>query len=789
MTYPPNLLKLDSAFRVLLPEGATGATGELDYQGPYRVAAVLAGGTSDVKVIIPDPTAPRLGQVVALDDSPNVFLLGARPGDPVPPYLTLRLYPEFPLLASAINRGEPIILSGRPHEHPEGSGLWDLEDLGGDARPTIASRAQIESVSQVLADYGLILPNLASATAQLQGVLAELADTQADVSALLNLQLRDNLTAITGADGLYKAIDTGYVYQRTAGVNTRRPNLEAATPAALATTDGKAVAAQAAASTALSAQGNLTRAGLNAKTQADGPQQFDGSRWVWAASGTPNGGTVLAAAGGGVWVREAGLIWSARWFAVPGEADSSAALQAAVNALPIGGAIEGFSEEYNVLDLKLKSNMSLLNIKFKQLAGSVDLKSTLVIDGRVAAGAKSGILLLNVHVDGNRANQTNIITGSEDGGRHGFRVIGRVYDLTITDSSANNCASDGLEMYSADQIGVGGDYTFRNIKVRRSTFSNNRRHGASLDAGFGVLFEDCVANGNGLDLNTTDAVTHGNRGSRFGGQLYGNGIDVEGYDVGSACRDLRFTRCDLTGNALGSLLFLTQTNPDTVGYVPWRTLIVDGCNLDYGLEAHSEGWGVLFTPKALFKAATAKAFVDVRVLDCTVAGYVGFQSVDGPQWAGGEVFAPAPKQPVTLEYCVNPMLGRARLTGGVGVETIGTPRWVAAMDSMAQVRPAPSFVFEAGPAGSVGTPTITAVQTTTRGTLYQIALTFTPSAVGTYASFRVTPAAGSAAAIQVMGAVDNDTGVPRATSILAPLIYLTLGDTHPVQMRVDVLVT
>lgn len=182
MSYPPNLLKLDPAFRVLLPEGATGATGELDYQGPYRVAALLAGGTSDVKAIIPDAIgAPRLAKIVGLDDSPNVFLLGARPGDPVPPYLTLRLYPEFPPSAGAINRGEPIILSGRPHEHPAGSGLWDLEDLGGDARPTIASRAQLESVSQVLSDYGLILPNLASATAQLQGVLAELADLQTDI--------------------------------------------------------------------------------------------------------------------------------------------------------------------------------------------------------------------------------------------------------------------------------------------------------------------------------------------------------------------------------------------------------------------------------------------------------------------------------------------------------------------------------------------------------------------------------------------------------------------------------
>ena len=277
MSYPPNLLRLDPAFRVLLPEGATGATGELDYQGPYRVAAVLAGGTSDVKAIIPDAIgAPRLAKIVGLDDSADVYLLGARPGDPVPPYLTLRLYPEFPPSAGAINRGEPIILSGRPHEHPAGSGLWDLEDLGGDARPTIASRAQLESVSQVLSDYGLILPNLASATAQLQGVLTEVrtemdaqalewADTKLNIeqsaAALANvtdMKLRDNLAAITGPDGFYRAADTGYAYQRTAGVNTRRPNLEVDAPRTGVTRirAGTAVSTALSAAQALNIRGN-----------------------------------------------------------------------------------------------------------------------------------------------------------------------------------------------------------------------------------------------------------------------------------------------------------------------------------------------------------------------------------------------------------------------------------------------------------------------------------------------------------------------------------------------------
>lgn len=106
----------------------------------------------------------------------------------------------------------------------------------------------------------------------------------------------------------------------------------------------QALAAQAdsKADTASNALGNLTLNALNARTQADGPQLVDGSRWVWQASGTPNGGTIVTAAGGGVWVREYSGPLDPRWFgAVPhveGQqpVDSGAALEAWIAAVEIG---------------------------------------------------------------------------------------------------------------------------------------------------------------------------------------------------------------------------------------------------------------------------------------------------------------------------------------------------------------------------------------------------------------------------------------------------------------------
>ena len=541
--------------------------------------------------------------------------------------------------------------------------------------------------------------------------------------------------------------------------------------------------------TTASALGNASIAALSTKSQADGPQMADGSRWTWSAIGTPNGGTVVAAAVSGYWVREVGKIWSARWFAVPGEADSTAKLQAAIDTLPLGGLIEGFGETYNVLDLKLKTGSVLSNIRLTQRSGSVDLKSALVIDGRVGAGAKSDILLMRVLVDGNRAGQTNIVTGTEDGGRHGLRVIGRVYNLTITDSAFNNCASDGIELYSSDQYGAAGDYTFRNIVVKRTTMNGNRRHGMSLDAGYGVLFEDCALQGNGLDLNTVDPLTHGNRGSRFGGNLYGNGADVEGYGVGSACRDIRFIRCVMTGNARGSALWYTGVDSNAAGHQPWRTLIMDGCTLDAGIDVTSEGWGVMFTPPAANKANATKAFADVRVVNCIQSGYVGFISVDTPVWGGGENFTPAPYQPVLMQYCLNPQLGVARLPGRTQVEVLGMTRWAAQMDSMAPTLNPPTFAFEAGQTGTLTGLTVSVVATRASGTLYRIGATFTPDAGGAYASFRVTAAADTTATIQSSGAINNNTGAPRAFSPIPPLLYLTLGTVDPVVLSADVLVT
>ena len=171
-----NLIKLDPNFRVLLPEGATGGAGELEYASSYRVAALLAGATSGVRVVLPDAQQPRLGKIVPLSGQGDVLLLGATLGDPEPPYLTLRVYPT----GGVVGRGDPITLSGRPHEHPPGSGVWDFHDLGGDDRPVVVSREQRASGQEVVS----LLPE----ARRIPGVISEAEKAAADARALLEAQ-------------------------------------------------------------------------------------------------------------------------------------------------------------------------------------------------------------------------------------------------------------------------------------------------------------------------------------------------------------------------------------------------------------------------------------------------------------------------------------------------------------------------------------------------------------------------------------------------------------------------
>ena len=83
---------------------------------------------------------------------------------------------------------------------------------------------------------------------------------------------------------------------------------------------------------ARAALSNTTLAQLSAKSSSAGSQFVDSSRWLWKETGTANGVTVLAAAGGGFWVRDYVGVVSSAWFGFRTGTDGDAAAIAANNA-------------------------------------------------------------------------------------------------------------------------------------------------------------------------------------------------------------------------------------------------------------------------------------------------------------------------------------------------------------------------------------------------------------------------------------------------------------------------
>ena len=199
-----NLLKLHPEFRVVLPEGASGGTGKLEYQGVYKVAAMLAGASTRIKVIIPDPATPRLGKIVNVTNNGDVLVLGALMGDPLPPYVTLTIYPTL-----ASGKPDPITLDGRPHEHPAGSGFWDLHDIGEDPNgPVVTSREQqinlLSATAAANEAAGKVTAEVTRWNAEQQGVQSWKADLEADIA-------QDRLRTEIAIDAALSAGDRGIV--------------------------------------------------------------------------------------------------------------------------------------------------------------------------------------------------------------------------------------------------------------------------------------------------------------------------------------------------------------------------------------------------------------------------------------------------------------------------------------------------------------------------------------------------------------------------------------------------
>lgn len=355
-----------------------------------------------------------------------------------------------------------------------------------------------------------------------------------------------------------------------------------------------------------------------------------------------------------------------------GVTDDTAAIQAAIDALPAGSTLDGLGLEYVVTSLNLKSNMTLQNFRLKTKAGSTDFVSPVTIGTTSSSSSLSNIVVRNVHIDGNRINQTSIVSPAEDGGRHGFRILGRVENLLIDNCSANYCAGDGIEIFSS---GAGSTAwpRLKNITVQNSRFNWNRRHGGSGDSIYRASFINCEFNYNGQDLNTTDPLDSGGRGARQAGSLYGTGFDMESYGAGTHNKDITFAGCQGLRNVRAGILFFDPSNPASAGFEASDKICIKNCWLSSGTD-NSEYTALSFTSSPTYESA-GTFFTAITVSDCKLEGRVNFRAVNQATLDGGSCSGYGPYW-LTLAYALNIDVGTiqygSNTISAAGVTTYST---------------------------------------------------------------------------------------------------------------------
>lgn len=528
--------------------------------------------------------------------------------------------------------------------------------------------------------------------------------------------------------------------------------------------------------------GNVTMcyiAGQVSGTGGTGTYTVTGSQTVASQTlAADNGVTTFVAYDGGRWKLEylEGVSFNQAGAKGDGSTLDTYPCQSAITAVKNVYGRAGAT--YVVGTLNVGSNTVIRDANFMTVAGNFDFTSPITIDGTTSA--KTNILIENVNINGNRANQTNITTATEDGGRHGFRILGYVSNLTIRDSSATYCAGDGIELFSNGATSASDlNFAFQNVLIENCTFNWNRRHGGSADSLQNVTFRKITAQNNGKDLNTTDPYSTGTRGARnplsLAGNLYGGPMDIEGYGIGSNIWGLLIEDCDLTLN-VRPLLIIDQ-DASVAGWRTRRDITVRRCKLDPGmnLAAFAPEPAIYLGPLNAANANKGVYYQGVKLEDNECQSYVSFRScrhcrsdatfygTDGQGNVGYALYS----QDIVFE---------SRMSEGMGAEQYfidansSNIRSIQALAVWPNPAPAVSIVFSSasGAVGSMTSQSATVVETLPgKRARYKgvFKYTTTTAAAGNYTSLSISlPTGYTLESFEGTSVIYNSNGKPSASS-------------------------
>lgn len=311
--------------------------------------------------------------------------------------------------------------------------------------------------------------------------------------------------------------------------------------------------------------------------------------------------------------------------------DETTFIQQMINNAKPFDTINGNGKTYYVTSLYLKSKITIENFNFIAIPSTQDFNAVLnIIGGRSVKSDMqhlienpSDITLYNININGNRSEQMNIVTPTEDGGRHGIRIIGKANNIKILNCNIYDCATDGICIFSASSSrGSQINLPFKNILIKNTSVEYNRRHGMSGDGIDGIAIQNCNFSHNGVS-DGTQLTTQNKLSGKVGasvnqkGQLqnYGNGIDFEGYGLGSRITNVVISNSKFLGNGRHGLLFLDSNYGK--GFLQRDKITIVDCQFDYGVAQNGNEKAALS-----FVGRSGDVYTNVTLKRNTFSGYV-----------------------------------------------------------------------------------------------------------------------------------------------------------------------
>lgn len=345
-----------------------------------------------------------------------------------------------------------------------------------------------------------------------------------------------------------------------------------------------------------------------------------------------------------------------------GVTDDTEAWQSALDVCT-GTWIDGLGKLYLVDMIFGHSHQKIKNTRFLKAPSNEDFTPALTFDGQIydwdmnldPSRAKTDIILQDVEVDGNRVNQTNILSPAEDGGRHGISFRGHVSDVYLVRVYAHHCATDGVHFGSrADANPALGeiltDYSlcFHNINLLHCRFEWNGRCGYSIDSIDGLKSVAGQYNDNGRDVNDDDPwdLSGGNQSS-FGSRArtipsqrlrFGRGWFWENYGIGTAMVNLLSVGDTLHRNSQGLLLQVSASsaNKDSPRFRPSGDAIISAVNVDMPLNVSVIGPEPNFPAISITSPGAASDFMPIKNVQVSgkFQGVMGLRGVDNFRFDG-----------------------------------------------------------------------------------------------------------------------------------------------------------